>query len=59
MKKKEEMIPLAVKEIKSYQFVIYPEKDLVLIMKIKNIIKSEITVIMLENTEELLIIFVI
>ena len=37
----------------------YVKKDLVLIMTIKNIIKSDIIVIILENIEELLTIFVI
>ena len=61
MKKKKEMKPLTVKESKLYheQKVCYIfKKDLVLMMTIKNI-KSEITVIILENTEVLLIIFVI
>ena len=55
------MKPLTVKESKLYheQKVCYIfKKDLVLMMTIKNI-KSEITVIILENTEALLIIFVI
>ena len=59
--KKKEMKPLTVKESKLYheQKVCYIfKKDLVLMMTIKNI-KSEITVIILENTEVLLIIFVI
>ena len=42
--------------IKSKKFVIYAKKDLVLIITIKNIIKSEIIVIVLENTEVLLMI---
>ena len=39
--KKKEMIPLTHEENKSYkkQKVIYPKKDLLLMMKIKNIIK--------------------
>ena len=36
----------------------YVKKDLVLIMTIKNIIKSDIIVIILENIEELLTIFI-
>ena len=55
------MIPLTVKEIKSYhskKFVLYVRNDLVLTMTI-NIIKSEIIVIILGNVEELLMIFVI
>ena len=59
--KKKEKKPLTVKENKIYheQKVCYIfKKDLVLMMTIKNI-KSEITVIILENTEVLLIIFVI
>ena len=42
--------------IKSKKFVIYAKKDLVLIVTIKDIVKSEITVITLENTEVLLMI---
>ena len=42
------------KHIVSKTSVIYVKKDLVLIMTMKNIIKSEIIVIMLENIEELL-----
>ena len=42
--------------IKSKKFVIYAKNDLVLIITIKNIIKSEIIVIVLENTEVLLMI---
>ena len=59
--KKKEMIPLTHKKvnpIKSKNFVIYAKKDLILMMAIKNIIKSEITVIILKDIEELLIIFV-
>ena len=41
-------------QIISKKFVIYAKKDLVLMMKTKNIIKSETTVIVLENIEELL-----
>ena len=44
--------------IVSKKYVIYGTKDLVLMMTMKNIIKSEIMVITLENIEELLIIFV-
>ena len=43
----------------SKKFVIYVKKDLVLIMTIKNFIKSEIVVIILENIGELFTIFVI
>ena len=60
MKKK--LISLTDEENKSYlnQEVCYicKKKDLALMMTIKNIVKSEIIVIILENTEELLIIFV-
>ena len=45
--------------IKSKKFVIYAKKDLLLMITIKNIIKSEIIVITLESIEELLMIFVI
>ena len=41
------------------KFVIYAKKDLVRMMTIKNIIKSPIIVIMPENIEALLIVFVI
>ena len=50
------MIPLTVNESKSDhnpKVFYYTEKDLVLMMKTKNIIKSETTVIVLENIEEL------
>ena len=40
------------------KFVIYATKDLLLIMTTKNIIKSEIIVIVLENIEDLLMIFI-
>ena len=43
----------------SKKYVVYVKKDLVLIMTIKNMIKSEIIVITQENIEKLLIIFVI
>ena len=49
---KKEVIPLTYKKIsliKSKKFVIYAKKDLVLMMTIKNIIKSDIIVIILEN----------
>ena len=45
--------------IKSKKFVIYAKKDLLLMITIKNIIKSEVIVITLESIEELLMIFVI
>ena len=54
------MIPLTHKKInpiKSKNFVIYAKKEITLMMTIKNIIKSEITVIILKDIEELLIIF--
>ena len=51
MKKKNHM--------KIRKFVIYVKKNLVLIIKIEKIIKSEIIVIIQENIEELLIIIVI
>ena len=44
--------------IKSKRFVIYAKRDLILMMIIKSIIKSEIIVIKLEHIEELLIVFV-
>ena len=56
------MTPLKSEENKSYRkpevCYIY-QKHLVLIMKIKNAVTSEITVITLENVEKLLIISVI
>ena len=42
--------------INSKKFVIYAKKDLVLMITIKNITKSEIIVITLENIERLLMI---
>ena len=45
--------------IKNKIYVIYTKKDLVLVMVIKGIIKSEITVTMQESTEELLVLFLI
>ena len=45
--------------IKSKKYVIYAKKDLVLMMVIKGIIKSEIIVIILEIIKELLMIYVI
>ena len=45
--------------IVSKKYDIYVKKDLVMIITIKNIIKSEIIVITLENIEELLVIFAI
>ena len=59
---KKEMIPLTDEEkahMKIRKFVIYVKKNLVLIIKIKKIIKSEIIVIIQENIEEQLIIIVI
>ena len=59
---KKEMIPLIDEEKESYenQKICYNvKKNLVLIIKIKKIIKSEIIVIILKNIEELLIIIVI
>ena len=56
------MIPLTNKENQSYRkqkVCYYAKKYLVLMIKIKNIIKSEIIVITLENIEVLLIIYVI
>ena len=55
------MIPLTYKEInliRRKKFVINVKKDLVLMMIIKSIVKSEIIVIILKNIEELLIVFV-
>ena len=61
-----QMIPLTNKEkslMKSKKFVIYAKKNFVLIkimeMNLNYTIKSEIMTIILENLEELLIIFVI
>ena len=45
--------------IKSKKYVIYAKKDLVLMMIIKSIIKSEVIFNTQENVEELLIIFAI
>ena len=45
--------------IKNKKFFIYAKKDLVLMITIKDIIKSEIIVIILKNPDELLIVFVI
>ena len=45
--------------IKSKKYVIHAKKDLVLMMVIKGIIKSEIIVIILEIIKELLMIYVI
>ena len=44
---------------KSKKIIIYVKKDLVLMMTIKNIIKLEIALIILENIEKLLMKFVI
>ena len=60
--KNKEMIPLTDEENKSYlteEDFKCAKKDLVLMMIIKRITKSEIIVIILENIEELLIIFII
>ena len=55
---KKEMISLTKKKsITSKKFVIYVKKDLVLMIAIKNIIRLEIIVTILENTEVLLMIF--
>ena len=48
-----------ISHIADKKVIIYATKILVLTMMIKNTIKSEITVITLENTEALLIMFVI
>ena len=48
-----------ISHIADKKVIIYETKILVLTMMIKNTIKSEITVITLENTEALLIMFVI
>ena len=45
--------------IKSKKYDIYAKKDLVLMMIIKSIIKSEIIVTTQENMEELVIVFAI
>ena len=45
--------------IKGKKYVIYTKKDLVLLMVIKSIIKSDIIVTTQENTKELLKLFVI
>ena len=44
---------------KKYDIYIYAKKDLVLMMIIKSIIKSEIIVTRQENIEELVIVFAI
>ena len=44
---------------KGKKYVIYAKKDLVLLMVIKSIIKSDIIVTTQENTKELLKLFVI
>ena len=56
---KKGMIPLKKKEERKHnkQKVIYVKKDLVLMIAIKNIIKLEIIVTILENIEVLLMIF--
>ena len=57
------MIPSTYKEDKSYKkqkSLLYMQKNnLALMMIMKNAIKSEIIVIMLENIEDLLIVFLI
>ena len=61
-KKKKEMIPPTVEENKSYKkqkYVTYARKDLVLMMIIKSIINSDITVTSQEYIEEPFIVFVI
>ena len=55
----EEKLVKKISLIKCKNFVTYAKKNLVLMMTIKSIIKSEIIVFTLENLEELLIIFVI
>ena len=60
--KKKEKLPLRIEESQSYHkifFAKYAEKNLVLIVKIKNIKKLEIIVIILENIEFLLKVFVV
>ena len=57
---KKEMIPLTKKKRKSImskKFVIYVKKDVVLMIAIKNIIRLEIIVTILENIMVLLTIF--
>ena len=57
---KKEMIPLTKKKRKSImskKFVIYVKKDVVLMIAIKNIIRLEIIVTILENIVVLLTIF--
>ena len=56
---KKEMIPLTKKKRKSItskKFVIYVKKDLVLMITIKNIVRIEIILTILENIEVLLMI---
>ena len=56
------IVPLTYTENNSYEkqkFALYVKKNLVLMMIIKSMIKSEIIVIILENVEELLMIFII
>ena len=59
---KRKTVPLTYTENKSYEkqkFALYVKKNLVLMMIKKSMIKSEIIVIILENVEELLMIFII
>ena len=58
---KTEMIPLTIVESKSQSKILLymPKKNLILMMIIKSIIKSEIIIIILENIEVLLIILAI
>ena len=59
---KRKIVPLTYTENNSYEkqkFALYVKKNLVLMMIIKSMIKSEIIVIILENVEELLMIFII
>ena len=59
---KRKIVPLTYTENNSYEkqkFALYVKKNLVLMMIIKSMIKSEIIVIILENVEELLMIFMI
>ena len=59
---KRKIVSVTYTENKSYEkqkFALYVKKNLILMMIIKSMIKSEIIVVLLENVEELLMIFII
>ena len=58
-KKKYHELMTKISLIKGKKYVIYAKKDLVLLMIIKSIIKSDIIVTTQENTDQLLKVFVI